>query len=352
MAVIRADLTALLLGKQEAGVVPYLPLTSKTYRVPHLKGSLLKVGETERKSKLPSKAIRVSFKREKLSSDLIGSDVSSSRISRALDPYSDSPLDTADDTTEIEPMIYYDDCGESCDVLDGWCGFTAEAEVIQGGGLMGENPPCQQGLLMTPRPTTGFVPDPTSTPHFGWPEPPTKPMRLKQKIGIRMETPDFLGFSSRPLANPNSVGTLRPRVPSAESFQTSKAPEEADLVHGPNGLNGVPGELQLIDTFVSEPVVRKWFEQEALAARQVHPWDLDMHSCLAIALQASNFNPSLPINLKDQLVSELSRPDRVCVWSFAPGVFRETEFEVRLKPHNPEICAVSPLSPSSGKIFT
>jgi len=104
------------------------------------------------------------------------------------------------------------------------------------------------------------------------------------------------------------------------------------LLHSPNGVNGVAS--QLVECFVSEPVVRKYYEQQEAAGEKTHPWDMKAEQCLQIALRPENFNPSLPSHLRAQIVSELSRPDRICVWSFAPGVFRETEFEVQLKPHS------------------
>jgi len=107
-----------------------------------------------------------------------------------------------------------------------------------------------------------------------------------------------------------------------------------DLCHSSEGVNGAPGYSRLSDCFVTEPVVLRWFEQQdsSTGKPHPHPWDLDSSACLKLALSDSNFNPSLPSYLKAELVSELSRPDRVCVWSFAPGLFRETQFEVRLKP--------------------
>jgi len=340
LATVRADLTALLLGKQESGVIPYLPLASKTYACPSLRSSQLKVGEKEKKSHARSHKPRVSFRGTTSSKEPQPTLSELRQIGRAMDPYSDPPLDIADDTAEIDPMLassfmYEDglaDEDSNISILDEWCGWTDIEEVTGHTKEWSDGYPRRAGVTgIYHGAGKGSFPL-LYLPHSSTPVHPTETVLVSKamylsagkqcgSVGLGFPQP-FQSSGDGPSRSTSKWDKLRQRASNSvtNSFLQERRPD-VDLLHSPNGVNGVAS--QLVECFVSEPVVRKYYEQQEAAGEKTHPWDLKAEQCLQIALRPENFNPSLPSRLRAQIVSELSRPDRICVWSFAPGVFRD-----------------------------
>ena len=253
MLAVRADVTALLLGKHEVGALPYLPLVSKEYSSQPLRSSNLKVGEMETKLQLKAKQHgkqrRVVFGTDASLGKSKGKPIiprtdlqpmpgEQSRFSRAMDPYSDPPLDVADDTEEIRPMLVspynslIDDSPSMGNIMDEWVGWTDLREVIQGSDgvktIQGEG-------------TRGAVD-------------PSYPQPFLCALDGPKERLDMNSHRSKSV-----FGTSSPLQANLSDFLQDSG--KVDLQHSQTGLNGAPGNSRLIDCFVSEPVVRKYYEQ-------------------------------------------------------------------------------------------